>query len=220
MSLLWKVAARSGWWDARMRGDLSTMNRHKGQVAQAHGVKGFQAGVALRPVYEALHRSSMGHMDPKDVGFASKPRKDEDGADVLPWKEDHPLNEAANWHDIPVTKVNLRQPIHATQDGVSADLVAHNLFHPGKIPPPRFIGSDSAKDVGNPDVDPDSYSHEDRQYAHDTGEETRTPRFYKDAGGQMHVADGHHETAAAMLLRQPHINARVWDENNPPEGAK
>lgn len=220
MSLLWKNAARSGWWDARWRGDMSAINRYRGKIAKAHGVPGFRAGSAMTPVMEALHGNHFGEMKPEDVGFASHPHKDEDGADVLPWKDDHPLNEEENWHHIPVTQVPIRRPIHATQDGVSADLVAHNLFHPGKVPPPRFAGSASEKDVGNPDVDPDSYTHEDRQYAHNTSEATRTPRFYKDEHGSMHVADGHHETAAAMMLGKTHIPGRVWDEKNPPEGVR
>lgn len=220
MSLLWKVAANSGWWDARNRGDLSSMNRHKDQVAKAHGVPGFRAGIALRPIYQALSRSRHGQLAPKDAGFASAPKNDADGNTEMPWSDDHPLNEHENWHHVPVTGVSLKQPIHATQDGVGAKLVAHNLFHPGKLPPVSYAGHATEHEVGNPDVDPDSFSREERERQTNPDEASKVPRFYRDKQYKLHVADGHHQVAAALLLGKDSIPGRVWDENHPPEGVK
>lgn len=222
MPNLWVQAVSGGpWFEARNRGDISAVNRHRAQVAAAHGVPGFRAGIALRPIYQALGRSTYGGLSPKDAGFASGPKQDEWG-DVLPWSDEHPLNEHENWHHVPVASVNLKQPIHATQDGVGAKLVAHNLFHPGKLPPVAHPGSEGEREhhVGNPDLDPDSFAHEGRSNAVNADEASKVPRFYRDAQGAMHVADGHHQVAAALLLGKPSIEGRVWDESNPPEGVR
>lgn len=218
MSLLWVTAAQDDWYLARNKGDLSTMHRHRDQVAQAHGVPGFRAGIALRPIYQTLSRSNIGEMKPTDAGFASNPKNDSQGNTAMPWSDEHPLNEHANWHDIPVTDVNLRQPIHATQDGVGARLVAHNLFHPGKLPPASFRPEDNR--VGHPDQDPDAQDHGERAEAVGADEASKVPRFYRNKQGQMYVADGHHQTAANLLLGKSTMPGRVWDESNPPHTAK
>lgn len=220
MSLLWKTAANAGWWDARMRGDMPAMNRHRQQVADAHGVKDYQAGIALRPIYQALSHSRLAQIKPKDAGFASAPRENADGELELPFPHDHPLWEEDNWKHVPETQVNLKQPIHATQESVSANKVAHNLFHPGKMTPPDYEGQQGAHDIGSPDVDPDTYSHEERTNALQATPVTSSPRFYRSKAGQMYVADGHHATAAALMLKKSHITGRVWDDNNPPEGVR
>lgn len=218
MSLLWKAAANAGWWDARMRADMPAMKRHRQQIVDAHGVKDYQAGIALRPVYQAMSHGRLSQLKAKDAGFASAPQEDENGELKLPFDQDHPVWNEENWKHVPETQVSLKQPIHATQGTVSANKVAHNLFHPGKMSPPDYAGGRGEQDIGDPDVDPDSYSHEDRSEALGAHPVSATPRFYRSKEGQMYVADGHHATAAALLLKKPHITGRVWDENNPPKG--
>lgn len=220
MSLLWKTAANPGWWDARMRADMPAMKRHTKQVAEAHGVKDYQASIALRPIYQAMSHSRLSQIKPENAGFASSPKEDENGELKLPFDQDHPVWNEENWKHVPETQVNLRQPIHATQESVSANKVAHNLFHPGKMTPPDYEGQQGAHDIGNPDVDPDTYSHDARAEALGASDVSAKPRFYRSKTGQMYVADGHHATAAALLLKKPHITGRVWDENNPPEGTR
>jgi hypothetical protein len=221
MSLLWvRTAANAGeWYMARNTGDMQALKRHRQQVVDAHGVKDYQAGIALRPVYQSLAGRG-GYMSPKDAGFSSGPKLDQHGNEVLPWGDGHPLETHENWHHIPVTDVSLRSPIHATQDGVNARIVAHNLFHPGKIPATEYPGQEGTKGLGDPDVDPDSHDHAERAEAVGADESSKVPRLYKDKTGQLHVADGHHQVSAALLLKKPHIQARVWDENNPPEGVR
>jgi hypothetical protein len=220
MSLLWIVANNGDWASARNRGDLSAMNRHKQQVADAHGVPGFKAGMALRPIYHALSRSQYGQLSPKDAGFASAPGTDSDGNTEMPWSDDHSLNEHENWHHIPVTDVNLKHPIHASQDSVGAKLVAHNLFHPGKLPQTSYAGSQGERDLGSPDIDPDSFPREERAEAVGADESSKVPRFYRNKQGKTYVADGHHQIAANLLLGKDTMKGRVWDENNPPEGIR
>lgn len=220
MSLLWVTAQGADWYQARNKGDLSAMNRHKDLVAQAHGVPGYQAGIALRPVYQSLGHSAFGQLKPKDAGFASGPANDADGNTQMPWSDDHSLNEHENWHHVPVTNVNLRQPIHATQDSVGSRMVAHNLFHPGKLPPKELPGQERTSQVGHPDVDPDTHDLHERADHIGADESSRVPRFYRSKEGRMYVADGHHQTAANLLLRKGTMRGRVWDENNPPEGVR
>ncbi len=220
MSLLWVTASGGDWATARNRGDLSAMNRHKDQVAQAHGVQGFRAGIALRPVYQALGRGPFSQIKPEDAGFASGPKDDADGNTIMPWPDDHSLNEHENWHHVPVTDVNLHQPIHATQDGVGPRMVAHNLFHPGKLPPKEVPGQERTSDVGNPDVDPDTHDLHERADYLGADESSKVPRFYRSKEGRMYVADGHHQTAANLLLHKTTMPGRVWDESNPPEGVR
>lgn len=219
MSLLWvRTAANSGeWYMARNTADMPAMKRHRQQIADAHGVKDYQAGIALRPVYQSLSRSKIGSISAKDAGFASEPRRDSDGNDVMPWGDSHDLETHENWHHIPVTNVSLKGPVHATQDGVGARLVAHNLFHPGKVAVTEYPGQEGTKGLGDPDVDPDSHDHQERAEAVGADEASKVPRFYKDKTGRLHVADGHHQVAAALMLKKPHIQGRIWDENNPPE---
>jgi hypothetical protein len=212
MSLLWVRTAAAEWYKARNTADMAAMKRHRQQIMDAHGVKDYQAGIALRPVYQSLSRHKIGQINAKDAGFASSPRQDSEGNDVLPWSDDHPLNEHENWHKIPVTDVPLRGPVHATQDGVGASLVAHNLFHPGKLPPTEWPGQEGTKGLGDPDVDPDTHDHAERAENVGADEASKVPRFYRK-NGQLHVADGHHQVAAALLLKKPHIQGRVWDED-------
>lgn len=213
MTNLWVTAAFSEWWGARNRGDLTTMNRHRDQVAGAHGVKGFQAGIALRGIYQSMNGNR--DISPKDAGFASGPKTGSDGNLEMAFPDDHDLYEHHRWNGIEPTEVNLKQPIHATQEGVTAPMVAHNLFHPGKLPPGGHSGPGS-EHVGNPDFDPDDMDHGHRVDSVSADESSSVPRFYRDATGKMHVADGHHQVAAALLLKKPSIRGRVWDESNPP----
>jgi hypothetical protein len=220
MSLLWVRAGLSKWYQARQGADMPAMTRHRDQIAQAHGVPGFKAAIALRPVYNALSKSPVGHMSPTDAGFASGPKLDADRNLEMPWSDDHPLNENKNWDHIPAEKVNISRGIHATQEGVNASTVAHNLFHPGKLPPISWPGHEQTSEIGHPDVDPDSHDRALREEHYGADESSKVPRFYRDKTGKTYVADGHHQVSAALLLKKPHIEGRVWDENNPPEGVR
>lgn len=86
--------------------------------------------------------------------------------------------------------------------------------------PPDYEGQQGAHDIGSPDVDPDTYSHDARADALGASDVSAKPRFFRSKTGQMYVADGHHATAAALLLKKPHITGRVWDDSNPPEGTR
>lgn len=221
MSLLWvRAASGESWGTARNRSDMGEMTRHKNQVAKAHGVPGFRAGIALRPIYQALGRGSINdNIQPEDAGFASGPSNDSDGNLKMPWSDDHPLTDHENWHHVPVGSVPLKN-IHATQEGVNARGVAHNLFHPGKLPPVSWPGQEHSSEIGDPDVDPDSHDHAERAEAIGADEASKVPRFYRDKTGKTYVADGHHQVAAALLLKKPSIQGRVWDESSPPEGVR
>lgn len=211
MSLLWVQAAAADWYSARNTGDTAAMKAHRQQIVNAHGVKDFQAGIALRPVYQALHGGRSGHIEPKDAGFASGPKLDSDRNVALPWSDDHPMYDSKNWDSVPTTQVDHRKPIHATQEGVNARMVAHNLFHPGKLPPGSHSGQ-GASDVGNPDLDPDDVDEEHRRSAVGADTASKTPRLFKDKSGNLHVADGHHQIAAHLLLKKP-FQAKIWDES-------
>lgn len=211
MSTLWVHAAAADWFSARNTGNSAAMKAHRQQIMKAHGVKDFQAGIAMRPVYQALHGGRVGHIDPKDAGFASGPKTNSEGNIDLPWSDDHDMYESKNWDNIPTTTVDYHKRIHATQEGVNARMVAHNLFHPGKLPPGSHSGQGS-QDVGNPDLDPDEVDEEHRRSAVGADSASSVPRLFKDRSGTLHVADGHHQIAAHLLLKKP-FQAKIWDES-------
>lgn len=99
------------------------------------------------------------------------------------------------WHDMDKEKVDLSQPIHAMQPHLYKDKLKSYLDNPeGKTTAQeKFRGAD-----------------DQTQKAIDHYPFTHHPGFIKYQG-RLHVVDGHHRVAAAMMRGDSHIEGKVYD---------
>lgn len=213
MSLTWAQAAhQADWWTARQRGDVTAYKRHVQQIADAHGVSPVKARHAYVAVADAMRRGEYGHKATR-FGFASQPGTDAHGDTEMRIPDDHDIHDyegPARWGHLDTQDVNLRHGVHATQEGITPRMVAHNLFHPGKLMPTE------RHNVGNPDYDPDEEDASSRAHADGVEMHSDQSRFYRPEHGPTYTADGHHRVAADLLLGKTHTKGLVWDDSKPP----
>jgi hypothetical protein len=204
MSLLWIEAA---WYNAKPgtqewgehgfghESREQRRDRYVQHVQQAHGV---DRDTALGAIQEIVRHRSV-----PVAPFASTPGKPPSGM-RLPEEVD--FKEA--WDYAPVEHVDLRKPVHASQNFLHQHYLEHNLFHPGEVPPRE------REEVGHPDAssndDPDD---EDYQWHTDASENgpRDLPRLIRQTDGSHVVVDGHHRMATELLLNKPTTQARVLD---------
>lgn len=212
MSLTWVQAASQGkWWMARFGGDKEASDRHVQQIADAHGVSLPQAHKAYRAVTDMLRRSPHDH-PATSVGFTSQP-KDHGWYEENPIPDDHDIHDhdgPERWAHLNPEQVDISRGVHATQPPMKPHMLAHNLFHPGKlIPTEEHL-------VGDPDHDPDIETHDARAEADGTEANSEQRRFYRPRNGKLYVADGHHRVAADLMLGKKQVSGLVWDDAKPP----
>ena len=220
MSLLWTTAA---WWnkdrDFEYEGDEQYPlrdpneslpergNRYVAQVAQAHSVPEKTARNALKHVHN--HIESM-HSSPEDFGFASSANQQMHYS--LPMRRK--LMDPKTWEGHQTEQVSLQQPLHASQNFIRPNRVAHNLFHPGH----EVAEEDQA--VGDPDYKPEwdqerrEESREDLESSPEERALHEQARFMRRRSGRLEVVDGHHRVAADMLLGKSHTPGVVIHERD------
>ncbi len=206
----------AAWWnndhdinDADLRdpseGMATRRSRYVKQIAHAHGVGEKVAQGALRHVYSDISQGTV-FASPVDYGFASQSH--------LPYSHrvEGKLKDPATWAGKEPQDVSLREPVHASQTFIRPHSVAHNLFHPGK---PQPIYDET---VGDPDHDPDwDRDGMDEEEGDETPEEKalgEVPRFMRRSSGRLDQVDGHHRTAADMLLGKSHTRGVVIHERD------
>lgn len=215
MSLTWTQAANQGkWWMSRPTGDVNTYNRHVQQIMNAHGVSRDQAQIAHGKLSDMLQRGQYGHR-PTAFGFASTPRTDAQGFMETHIPDDHDMKDyegPTRWGHLDTQKVDLSRGVHSTQQEMDPHVVAHNLFHPGKLMPTE------KHNIGNPDFNPDEEDAASRAHADGVEVNSDRSRFYQPQGasGPTYAADGHHRIAADLLLGKKHADGLVWDDTRPP----
>lgn len=179
-------------------------------IKKNHGVSDEGARSGLKRVMTHLHDDDEQKRSPRDYGFAS----------VVPghhaWSNDqqNQLVDPKLWEGKKAQQVSLKQPIHASQEFIKPQLVAHNFFHPGKK------AHESEPDsVGDPDVDPSEVREmhgEDDDYEGGPSHEQKAlhdhSRFVQRNDGSMMLADGHHRVAADMILGKSHTPGVVIHE--------
>lgn len=217
------LTSMAAWWNASRDHDyegdaqyplrdpnesmVARRNRYIKHISDAHGVDEKAATGALKHVFHSIDSVFAG---PEDYGFASSANQNHH----YPLDTAHKLMDPKTWEGHHEEHVDLRQPIHATQNFIKPDAVAHNLFHPGK----RTASDGDA--VGDPDYDPhwdSDFHHEEDEESDSTPEERAlhgTARFMRRHNGRMEVVDGHHRVAADMLLGKTHTRGKVIHERD------
>jgi hypothetical protein len=187
---------------------LARRNRYIKHISDAHGVDDKAATNALKHVFNQGLGGGFG--DPKDYGFASSANQ----MTHYPHSMRKKLMDPKTWAGKQAEDIPLHQEIHASQNFIRPDSVAHNLFHPGK----RQASEDRA--VGDPDYDPswdEDAHHEEDGESESTPEERAlhgTARFMRRNNGSLEVVDGHHRVASDMLLGKPHTRGVVLHERD------
>lgn len=185
---------------------IARRNRFIKHISDAHGVDEKAATGALKHV---ITRGLGGFDDPTSYGFASSANQMTHYSHSTRQK----LMDPKTWAGKQEEDIPLHQEIHASQNFIRPDSVAHNLFHPGKREP-----QDEA--VGDPDYDPswDENLHHDEDEASSETPEQRalhgTARFMRRTNGSLEVVDGHHRVAADMLLGKSHTRGVVLHERD------
>lgn len=210
MSLLWVQAA---WhdaqpgteeWDEHGYGHESRderRERYLQQVQTAHGVDRDTAHEAISRVARAMRGG--GRLSPVDAGFASQPAPPRKGVDL---PEEVDFKDA--WDRAPVRHIDLSRGVHASQTFLHPRYLAHNLFHPGEVPP------NEGDMVGHPDeLSNDDPEDEDYQWHTDASENgpRDLPRVIRQTDGSYVVADGHHRLATELMLGKRTTAARELD---------
>lgn len=203
MSLLWIQAA---WHDAQPgteewdeyghgREDKDQRReRYIRQVQDAHGVDRDTALGAIKAV--------VGHLRDKHVQpFASVPG---------PMRRVHLPEEVdfkEAWDSAPVEDVDLHKPVHASQHWLKGRSLAHNLFHPGEVPPSEYEREGHPDEESNRDPDDDDYQY----YTGNDNGPRDLARLIRQTDGSHLVVDGHHRMATDLLLNKRTTKARVLD---------
>ena len=206
MSLLWLQAAwhdaKPGTeeWDEYGHGHESADQRRERYIRRVQDVHGVDRDTALGAIKVVAGYARGQTIQP----FSSIPRQIGRNGRDLPEEVDF----KSAWDHAPVHDVDLRKPVHASQNFLHSHYLAHNLFHPGEVPPSH------QDEVGHPDAmsneDPDD---EDYQWHTDDSENgpRDLPRLIRQTDGSHVVVDGHHRMATELLLRKPTTKARVLD---------
>lgn len=215
MSLLWVTAMP--WWNGEEEHEYeeglrdpeeplkSRGQRYKARVMHNHEVDGPTAQHAIQHVVRHLMDDAI-YKDPTEYGFASSSR----ALDHWPVDVQQRLMDAHTWKGRQPQEVDLTEPIHASQEFIRPDSVAHNLFHPGKRQPDY---DDEA--VGDPDYDPDDYRDEPEGEPQDHSVHSQV-YFMRRNNGRMDVVDGHHRVATNLLLGKKSMPGIVIHENEIP----
>jgi hypothetical protein len=209
------------WWDHEIDHDYEEGLRPEGetlrergqrfvkQIATAHGV---DEGVAQGAAKQILHHVQNDTQDPKAYGFSSA---SDSRHDHYPIPQARAIMDHRTWRGKRVQDVDLTGGVHATQNYLDADRVAHNLFHPSKKTP-----SYEQHATGDPDYDPDWDPDEDEgsglEMDHDSVQNRELgshTRFIRRDNGDLEVADGHHRVAADLMLGKTHTPGVVLHEH-------
>lgn len=220
MSLLWTQAMP--WWnkdldyeyesdeDYPIRDPEETLQergaRYRQQVVDNHGVAPEDAQRAIQHV--------VGHLDgghrwkaPTDYGFASNGDQRSHYSMHMTAK----LMDPSTWEGKPVQDISTDEPIHASQNFIRPQSIAHNLFHKGQ----KETWDDNA--VGDPDYNPEHYDDGDEEDEGDSTPEERAlhdhARFVRRRNGRLEVADGHHRVGTDLLLGKPHTRGVIVHED-------
>ncbi|MFF7198176.1 hypothetical protein ACFZAM_31270 [Streptomyces sp. NPDC008079] len=184
-------------------------SRYISHVADAHHVDEKAATGALRHIVGHISSGSL-FTSPTDHGFAS----DSDQAHHYSLSMSRKLMDPKTWEGRKPENIDLRQPLHATQNFIRPDSVAHNLFHPGSHEPTERSA------VGDPDYKP-SWDDDSREESESGSESTpeekalhNTARFMRRHNGRLEVVDGHHRVAADMLLGKTHTRGVMIHERD------
>lgn len=203
MSGLWTEASwltekpgDDGWEDHGFGHETREQRRDR-YVQKVQDVHGVDHNTALN-VLKAVSKN----LDPVGAGFATQPQHSYDKVhQQLPKGYiDHDT-----WDRAPILDVDLRHPVHATQNWLKRDQMFHNLFHPGKKPP------DEPDLMGHPDVDPDDHRDSEEDDAYWDSRHGDQPAFIRQTDGSHVLIDGHHRVATDMLLGRPTSRGRVVD---------
>jgi hypothetical protein len=221
MSLLWKNAAvfqRSGmaWFDQDIDHEYEEGLRPEGeslrdrghryvkQIADNHKVDTDTATSALKAIHHAV---TQGETDPRHYGFTSAADSRHNHYSLSQRRK---IMDPKTWAGKGVENIPLDQPIHATQNYMVPDKVAHNIFHGSQKSPEAEPDA-----VGDPDYHPEWGQFEDESGGESSPEERALEehtRFVRRNDGRMEVADGHHRVAADMVLGKSHTPGKVIDE--------
>lgn len=185
-------------------------NRYVRQIAQTHGVPEEHARNVAKTL---LGHVKGGTSDPRAYGFSSA-AEDRQGHYSIP--QTRALMDHRTWAGKKPEQVDISQGVHATQNYVDPNRVAHNIFHPGKKAPWYEHHA-----TGDPDYDPAWDGDEDEdgsgmEMDHDSVQNRKLEnhtRFVRRNNGDLEVADGHHRVAADLLLGKTHTPGVVIHEN-------
>lgn len=217
------LTSMAAWWDRSrdfehegddeypLRDPNESMADRRGryvkQIADAHGVDHPTATQALKHVFHHVHEGDR-EVDPTQYGFASSAADRKNHYSIPMTRK---IMAPETWKNSPVQDVSLHEPLHATQNYIKPDHVAHNLFHPGKKAPET-----DPEATGDPDHDPAWSQFEDAESETPQAERDleNHARFVRRTSGKLEVADGHHRVAADMLLGKSHTRGRVIHERD------
>lgn len=227
MSLLWSQSM--AWWnderEHEYEGDdeyplrdpeeslKDRGQRYVQQIVDQHGVHPEKAKVALRKVIKH-HDEGHLYVSPTDYGFASQA----DQRDHYSHEMSAKLMDPKSWEGKKPTQVSLKQPIHATQNFIRPQSIAHNLFHPGQ----KQVWEEDA--IGDPDYSPSDNPPDDDYEDYEDGPSPEEQalhghaRFLKRNNGKLELADGHHRVAADIALGKTHTNGVVIHEHELGQG--
>lgn len=220
MALLWARTAMA-WWDndidheyeEGLRPEGETLpergNRYVKQISSTHGIPEDHARTVAKAL---LGHVQNGTSDPRQYGFSS-------AADTrhnhYSTSQTRALMDHRTWAGKKPEQVDISQGVHATQNYIDPNRVAHNIFHPGKKAPWYEHHA-----TGDPDYDPAWDGNEEEssglEMDHDSVQNRALEghtRFVRRSNGDLEVADGHHRVAADLMLGKTHTPGVVIHEH-------